>query len=39
MPPSISRPKSIGPHYWFFLHTLAIMYPHHPSAVFNNYKF
>ena len=22
-----------GPHFWFFLHTLAISYPHHPNAV------
>lgn len=26
-------PKIWGPHYWFFLHTLAITYPHHPNAV------
>jgi hypothetical protein len=22
-----------GPHYWFFLHTLAMTYPHHPNTV------
>lgn len=22
-----------GPHFWFFLHTLAISYPHHPNSV------
>ena len=21
-----------GPHYWFFLHTLSLSYPHHPNA-------
>jgi hypothetical protein len=26
-------PKIWGPHYWFFLHTVAITYPHHPNAV------
>ena len=26
-------PKVWGPHYWFFLHTLAMTYPHHPNAV------
>ena len=26
-------PKIWGPHYWFFLHTLAMTYPHHPSTV------
>jgi hypothetical protein len=26
-------PKIWGPHYWFFLHTLAISYPLHPNAV------
>ena len=26
-------PSIWGPHYWFFLHTLAISYPHHPNAV------
>jgi FAD-linked sulfhydryl oxidase len=22
-----------GPHYWFFLHTIAISYPKHPNAI------
>jgi hypothetical protein len=26
-------PNIWGPHYWFFLHTLAISYPHHPNSV------
>ena len=26
-------PTVWGPHYWFFLHTLALSYPHHPNAV------
>jgi len=26
-------PTIWGPHFWFFLHTLAISYPHHPNAV------
>ncbi len=26
-------PKVWGPHYWFFLHTVAMTYPHHPNAV------
>jgi hypothetical protein len=26
-------PEVWGPHYWFFLHTIAISYPHHPNAV------
>ena len=26
-------PSVWGPHFWFFLHTLAISYPHHPNAV------
>ena len=26
-------PKVWGPHYWFFLHTIALTYPHHPNAV------
>jgi hypothetical protein len=26
-------PKVWGPSYWFFLHTLAMTYPHHPNAV------
>jgi hypothetical protein len=27
------EPKIWGPHYWFFIHTLAMTYPHHPNAV------
>jgi hypothetical protein len=26
-------PKIWGPHCWFFLHTLAMTYPHHPNTV------
>jgi len=26
-------PKIWGPHYWFFLHTLAMTYPHHPNSI------
>ena len=26
-------PNIWGPHFWFFLHTLAITYPHYPNAV------
>jgi len=26
-------PNIWGPHYWFFLHTLAITYPHYPNSV------
>jgi hypothetical protein len=26
-------PNVWGPHFWFFLHTLAMSYPHHPNAV------
>jgi hypothetical protein len=26
-------PKIWGPSYWFFLHTLAMTYPHYPNAV------
>ena len=26
-------PKIWGPHYWFFLHTVAMTYPYHPNAV------
>jgi FAD-linked sulfhydryl oxidase len=34
MPPSVYLdPKVWGPHYWFFLHTLAMTYPHHPNTV------
>ena len=27
------NPAVWGPHYWFFLHTVAMTYPHHPNAV------
>ena len=34
MPPTVYLdPKVWGPHYWFFLHTLAMTYPHHPNTV------
>jgi hypothetical protein len=33
MPTIYLDPKVWGPHYWFFLHTLAMTYPHHPNAV------
>lgn len=26
-------PKIWGPHYWFFIHTLAMTYPHHPNTI------
>ncbi len=26
-------PNVWGPHYWFFLHTISMTYPHHPNAV------
>jgi hypothetical protein len=26
-------PQVWGPHYWFFLHTIAMTYPHHPNTV------
>jgi len=26
-------PKIWGPHYWFFLHTVAMTYPHRPNSV------
>lgn len=26
-------PNIWGPHFWFFLHTLSMSYPHHPNAV------
>ena len=26
-------PTVWGPHYWFFLHTVSMIYPHHPNAV------
>ena len=25
------NPNVWGPHYWFFLHTIAMTYPHHPN--------
>lgn len=25
--------KIWGPHYWFFIHTVAMTYPHHPNTV------
>lgn len=27
------EPRIWGPHFWFFLHTLAISYPHHPNSI------
>jgi len=33
MPNSYLDPKVWGPHYWFFLHTLAMTYPNHPNAL------
>jgi hypothetical protein len=35
MPPLMTQldPNIWGPHFWFFLHTLAMSYPHHPNAV------
>ena len=33
MPTLYLDPKIWGPHYWFFLHTLAMTYPHHPNSV------
>jgi len=33
MPTIYLDPKVWGPHYWFFLHTLAMTHPHHPNAV------
>jgi hypothetical protein len=38
MPASVNNnfrldPNVWGPHFWFFLHTLAMSYPHHPSSV------
>jgi hypothetical protein len=26
-------PTVWGPHYWFFLHTIALTYPHYPNSV------
>ena len=33
MPTVYLDPKVWGPHDWFFLHTVAMTYPHHPNAV------
>jgi len=33
MPTVYLDPSVWGPHYWFFLHTLAMTYPHRPNAV------
>jgi hypothetical protein len=33
MPTVYLDPKVWGPHYWFFLHTLAMTYPHHPNTI------
>jgi hypothetical protein len=33
MPTLYLDPKVWGPHYWFFLHTLAMTYPIHPNTV------
>ena len=33
MPSVYLDPKVWGPHYWHFLHTLAMTYPHHPNTV------
>jgi hypothetical protein len=33
MPSVYLDPKVWGPHYWFFLHTLAMTYPHHPNTI------
>jgi len=27
------NPSIWGPHYWFFLHTISLSYPHYPNAV------
>ena len=27
------EPNVWGPHFWFFLHTIAMSYPHHPNDV------
>ena len=29
----VLEPKVWGPHYWFFLHTIAMSYPHRPNSV------
>lgn len=33
MPTVYLDPSVWGPHYWFFLHTLAMTYPHRPNSV------
>ena len=33
MPTIYLDPKIWGPHYWFFLHTLAMTYPHYPNTI------
>jgi hypothetical protein len=33
MPKQQLDPSVWGPHFWFFLHTLSMSYPHHPNAV------
>jgi hypothetical protein len=33
MPSVYLDPKVWGPHYWFFLHTLAMTYPNHPNTI------
>ena len=33
MPPVVLDPKVWGPHYWFFIHTVTMTYPHFPNAV------
>ena len=27
------NPSVWGPHYWFFLHTISLSYPHYPNAI------
>jgi Erv1 / Alr family len=27
------NPQVWGPHYWFFLHTIALTYPHYPNTI------
>ena len=27
------EPKIWGPHYWFFLHTIALSYPNYPNTI------
>jgi len=33
MPTVYLDPKVWGPHYWFFLHTIAMTYPHYPNTI------